>query len=158
MPLYPRFTLMRTAHVLCILAACALAGCDALGGSGETTIYGRVVDAPSGEPLAGFRVAFVTSGGFASYSTETFTTTDADGRYELSLQYEGRDWPMVWTNHLGPLERGCFYISHASTSGPRAEPGRRTEINVDLPRNMYYDPVGDPLTYPSPVKCITGFG
>ncbi len=140
------------------LTVCALAGCDLFGGVGETSVYGRVVDGETGEPLNGFRVAFVTSGGFAAYGTEAFTTTDAEGRFDLSFQYEGRDWPHVWVNHLGTLERGCFYITHAGTSGPSVEPGRRTEVNVVLPRNSYYDPVGNPGGYPSPVQCITGFG
>lgn len=144
---------MRILYLLCAaLAAGTLSGCDLFGGIGETSIYGRVVDAESGAPLEGFRVAFVRGG--TAYTTMVSTTTDADGRFELSFQYEGHNRPMVWVNHLGTMERGCFYISHAGTSGPRVEPGRRTEVNVDLPRNSYYDPVGQPHTYPSPIQCI----
>ncbi|HEX8298734.1 MAG TPA: carboxypeptidase-like regulatory domain-containing protein [Rubricoccaceae bacterium] len=135
-----------------VLVAGALAGCDLFGGVEQTSIYGRVVDAESGEPLEGFRVAFVTASGIF-YGTEAFTTTDADGRYELSFQYEGQNWPMVWVNHLGTMERGCVYISHTGSSGPYAETGRRTEVNVVLPRNSHYDPVGNPASYPSPVQC-----
>src|SRR5690606_42011972 len=96
-------------------------------GIDETSIYGRVVDAESGEPLEGFRVAFATSGGWGSYSTEAFTTTDADGRFELTLQYEGHRTLVVWVNKLGTMERGCFYISHAGHVGPIVEPGTETE-------------------------------
>ena len=150
---------MRTIPLLCVaLIACTLAGCDLFGGIGETSIYGTVVDAESGEPLEGFRVAFVTSGGFAAYSTEAFTTTDANGHFELSLQYEGHRTLLVWVNSLGTLERGCFYISHAGDVGTIVEPGTATEVNVDLPRNSYYDPEGQPNTYPSPIRCITSFG
>ena len=141
--------------VLLGLVALTASGCDLFSGRGATSVYGRVVDAESGEPLGGVRVAFVTSSGLAVYNTRAATITDAGGRYELAFDYEENNWPMVWTNHLGTYEEGCFLISHASTSGPSVEPGRRTEVDVDLPQNRYYDPIGQPEAYPSPVKCLT---
>ena len=117
-----------------------------------------MVDAESGAPLPGVRVSFIDSGGFGIYSTRAFTTTDAAGHYDLTFEYEGGDWPSIWTNSLGTLERGCFFISHSGGPSGRVEPGRRTERNIELKRNHYYDPIGQPLAYPSPIQCITAFG
>jgi hypothetical protein len=153
---------MRLPFLLCLpLLAFALAGCDVFGGRGETVAYGRVVDATNGQPLAGFRVAFVTSSGgggsFVSSSrTAAFTTTGADGRYRLAFQYDGQNSPIVYVNKLTTAELGCFVYSYAGR-GPvgRAEPGRETEVNVSLPRNSYFVPEGQPTPdpYPAPVQC-----
>ena len=140
---------------LLFVALLVLSGCDLFGGRGDTSVFGRVTDAETGEPMRGVRVSFMDSGGFGIYSTRAFVTTDAEGRYDLSFPYEGNDWPDIRANRLGTLELGFSLISHAGGMGGTVEPGRRTELDIRLVRNSYYDPVGQPLVYPSPVRCVT---
>jgi hypothetical protein len=138
--------------LLCI-ALLFSAGCDAFFGIGPTEIYGRVVDAESGEPMDSVRVGFVTSGGMYAYHTVAWTLTDGEGRFRLEHDFPDGNWPLVWVNALGTMEEGCYFISHAGLTTLRAEPGERTRLDVELPRNSYYDPEGKPASYPSPVEC-----
>ena len=141
---------MRLLPLLCVpLFVFALAGCDVFGVN-DSLAYGRVVDAESGEPLAGVHVSFASiSGGFPTlYITEAFTTTGTGGEYELF--YEGDENIIMRVNSLGYGGGGCILLTH--TSSPLLDyfsRGMDKRIDVDLIRNPYYNPD----YYPSPTRC-----
>jgi len=62
-----------------------VAGCDTLSLSGDTTFTGVVVDGATSEPIEG---AAVRAGGLVD-------TTDADGRYDLTLEVDSTDQAVV---------------------------------------------------------------
>jgi hypothetical protein len=134
-----------------VICACGLAGCDLTGQSlTQTSIvtaaYGRVVDAESGAPLAGFRVALVQNVGLTNSVSAVVTTTDADGMYRLADRSAGAVPLQVWVNALGSIDNGCVYATHEGGAFGSIPPNQEREVNASLARNPNYDPDSDPVS------------